>query len=49
MIDSGIEVNELPPAEAERFLDVAYSSYWKSIEEASTPEMVAKLKKMLTK
>ncbi len=49
MIDSGIEVNELPPAEAERFLDVAYSSYWKSIEEASTPEMVAKLKEMLTK
>ena len=48
LIKEGIQVIDLPPAEKEKFLKVAYDEGWKDILEKS-PQIGAKLKELLTK
>ncbi len=48
LIKEGIQVIALPPAEAEKFLRVAYDEGWKDIL-AKSPVAGAKLKELLTK
>jgi hypothetical protein len=45
---AGVEVIDLPPAEKEKFLKVAYDEGWKDIL-AKCPETGPKLKTLLTK
>jgi TRAP-type C4-dicarboxylate transport system substrate-binding protein len=47
LLKEGIQVIDLPPAEKERFLKVAYGEGWKDILEKS-PQTGAKLKELLT-
>jgi TRAP-type C4-dicarboxylate transport system substrate-binding protein len=48
LIKEGIQVIELPPAEKEKFLKVAYDEGWKDIVEKN-PQTGPELKKLLTK
>jgi TRAP-type C4-dicarboxylate transport system substrate-binding protein len=48
LIKEGVQVIDLPPAEKEKFLKVAYDEGWKDILEKS-PQIGAKLKELLTK
>jgi len=48
LIKEGIQVIDLPPAEKEKFLKVAYDEGWKDILQKS-PQAGAKLKELLTK
>ena len=48
LIKEGIQVIDLPPAEKEKFLKVAYDEGWKDIL-AKSPQAGAKLKELLTK
>ena len=48
LLKEGIQVIDLPPAEKEKFLKVAYEEGWKDIL-AKSPEAGAKLKELLTK
>jgi TRAP-type C4-dicarboxylate transport system substrate-binding protein len=48
LLKGGIQVIDLPPAEKEKFLKVAYDEGWKDILEKS-PQIGAKLKELLTK
>jgi len=48
LIKEGIQVIDLPPAEKEKFLKVAYDEGWKDILEKS-PQIGAKLKELLIK
>ena len=48
LLKEGIQVIDLPPAEKEKFLKVAYDEGWKDILEKS-PQTGAKLKELLTK
>ncbi len=48
LIKEGIQVIELPPAEKERFLNVAYDEGWKDVIQ-KCPQTGPELKKLLTK
>jgi TRAP-type C4-dicarboxylate transport system substrate-binding protein len=48
LLKEGIQVIDLPPAEKEKFLKVAYEEGWKDIIQKS-PQTGAKLKELLTK
>ncbi|RPJ11311.1 MAG: hypothetical protein EHM36_01695, partial [Deltaproteobacteria bacterium] len=48
LLKEGIQVIDLPPAEKEKFLAVAYEEGWKDIV-AKSPQAGAKLKELLTK
>jgi tryptophan synthase alpha subunit len=48
LIQAGLQVIDLPPAEKEKFLKVAYDEGWKDIL-AKCPETGPKLKALLTK
>jgi len=48
LLKEGIQVIDLPPAEKEKFLKVAYDEGWKDIL-GKSPEAGAKLKELLTK
>ncbi len=48
LLKEGIQVIDLPPAEKEKFLKVAYDEGWKDIL-AKSPQTGAKLKELLTK
>ncbi len=48
LLKEGIQVIDLPPAEKERFLTVAYEEGWKDIT-AKSPQMGPKLRELLTK
>jgi len=45
---AGLQVIDLPPAEKEKFLKIAYEEGWKDVL-AKSPEAGAKLKELLTK
>jgi len=48
LLKEGIQVIDLPPAEKEKFLKVAYEEGWKDVV-AKSPESGAKLRELLTK
>lgn len=48
MIDAGVQFIRLSPADAERFVDLAYSSQWDKVTHLQ-PEAIAKLRQMLSK
>jgi len=48
LVKEGIQVIDLPPAEKEKFLKVAYDEGWKDVLEKN-PQIGAKLKELLTK
>jgi len=48
LLNGGIQVITLPPAESEKFLKVAYDEGWKDIF-GKSPQIGAKLKELLTK
>jgi TRAP-type C4-dicarboxylate transport system substrate-binding protein len=48
LLKDGIQVIDLPPAEKEKFLKVAYEEGWKDIL-GKSPQVGAKLKELLTK
>jgi TRAP-type C4-dicarboxylate transport system substrate-binding protein len=48
LIKDGVEIVELPPAEAQKFLKVAYDEGWKEVVQKN-PQTGPELKKLLTK
>jgi hypothetical protein len=48
LLNGGIQVITLPPAESEKFLKVAYDEGWKDII-GKSPQIGPKLKELLTK
>ena len=48
MIAEGIQVIDLPPAEKEKFLKIAYDEGWKDVIQKS-PQTGPELKKLLSK